>query len=97
MKRWCFVTLLWCAPAVIHAQMNMGGPVETLKENVLRHTSSGTSLEPDSSAPPMVMRMSGRWMEMLHGEASVAEQQQDRKSTRLNSSHESTSRMPSSA
>ena len=54
----------------------MGGPVETLKENVLRHTASGTSLEPASSAPPMLMRMSGKWMEMLHGEVNVAEQQQ---------------------
>jgi hypothetical protein len=56
--------------------MNMGGPVETLKENVLRHAGSGTSLEPESSAPPMLMRMRGKWMEMLHGEAVVAEQQQ---------------------
>jgi hypothetical protein len=76
MMRWCFFVWLWCAPALIHAQMKMGGPVDTLKENVLRHMSSGTSLEPESSAPPMLMRMSGKWMEMLHGEASVAEQQQ---------------------
>ena len=56
--------------------MQMGGPVTTLRDNVLRHSSSGTSVEPDSSAPPMLMRMSGKWMEMLHGEANVAEQQQ---------------------
>jgi hypothetical protein len=64
------------APLYLSAQMQMGGPVATLKDNVLRHSASGTSLEPDSSAPPMLMRMSGKWMEMLHGEASAVEQQQ---------------------
>ena len=59
------------------AQMNMGGPAVSLRENVLRHMGSGTSLEPASSAPPMVMAMrpSG-WMLMAHGEASLVEQQQ---------------------
>lgn len=56
--------------------MQMGGPVETLKENVLRHMGSGTSVEPASGAPPVLMQMQGKWMEMLHGEALVAEQQQ---------------------
>jgi hypothetical protein len=56
--------------------MQMGGPAESLKENVLRHSTSGTSLEPDSGVPPMLMRRSGKWMEMLHGEVNVAEQQQ---------------------
>ncbi len=72
----CLGALLACAPACLSGQMQMGGPVATLKDNVLRHSASGTSLEPDSSAPPMQMHMSGRWMEMLHGEANVAEQQQ---------------------
>jgi hypothetical protein len=57
-------------------QMNMGGPAETLQENVLRHTTSGTSLEPISTAPPMLMQMHGNWMLMLHGQAQIAEQQQ---------------------
>lgn len=69
-------TVLLTASACAQMSMNMGGPVKSLKENVLRHASSGTSLEPDSSAPPMLMRMSGNWMEMLHGEVNVAEQQQ---------------------
>jgi hypothetical protein len=56
--------------------MNMGGPVDSLHENVLRHTGSGTSLEPASGAPPMLMRMHGKWMTMLHGEATIVEQQQ---------------------
>src|ERR1700677_3434217 len=73
--RWLSASLA-LAPLCLSAEMQMGGPVETLKQNVLRHSSSGTSLEPDSSAPPMLMRMSGNWMEMLHGEASLVEQQQ---------------------
>jgi hypothetical protein len=56
--------------------MKMGGPAKTLAENVLRHTTSGTSLEPDSTAPPMLMQMRRDWMLMLHGQASIAEQQQ---------------------
>ncbi|MFZ1941355.1 MAG: hypothetical protein WBA18_13205 [Terracidiphilus sp.] len=75
MRLWCAV-LLVCAATAAKAQMLMGGPTDTLRDNVLRHMGSGTSLEPDSSAPPMLMRMNGNWMEMLHGEVNVAEQQQ---------------------
>jgi len=76
MHRWWTTAFLLCALPVLSAQMQMGGPAATLKENVLRHSASGTSLEPDSSAPLMLMRASGKWMEMLHGEVNVAEQQQ---------------------
>ncbi|MGB8030950.1 MAG: hypothetical protein WCF30_14960 [Terracidiphilus sp.] len=76
MKVWWLCALLVCAPLYLSGQMQMGGPVATLKENVLRHSASGTSLEPKSSEPPMLMCMSGKWMEMLHGEVNVAEQQQ---------------------
>src|SRR5579862_5166285 len=76
MLRGAMVAMLVFAPVILSAQMQMGGPAASLKDNVLRHSSSGTSLEPDSSAPPMLMRMSGKWMEMLHGEVNVAEQQQ---------------------
>jgi hypothetical protein len=81
MRRMALVAMLAglaCAPALIPAQMsmNMAGPAGTLKQNVLRHAASGTSLEPGSSVPPMLMRMSGKWMVMLHGQAEVAEQQQ---------------------
>ena len=54
----------------------MGGPTDSLTQNILRHTTSGTSLEPDSTAPPMLMEMRRNWMFMLHGQASIAEQQQ---------------------
>src|SRR5580692_3135892 len=64
------------APVRAQMSMNMGGPVQTLKQNVLRHAASGTSLEPASSAPPMLMRMSAGWMQMLHGQAALVEQQQ---------------------
>jgi hypothetical protein len=56
--------------------MNMGGPAVTLTANVLRHTTSGTSLEPDSAAPFMLMQMHNNWMLMLHGQAAIVEQQQ---------------------
>lgn len=72
----CLCVLLVCAPAYLSGQMQMGGPATSLKENLLRHSASGTSLEPDSSTPPMLMRMNGKWMSMLHGEANMAEQQQ---------------------
>jgi hypothetical protein len=62
----------------VHAQtsMNMGGPASSFTENILRHTGSGTSLEPASGAPPMLMVMHKSWMNMLHGEVELVEQQQ---------------------
>lgn len=57
--------------------MNMGGPAASMTENILRHEGSGTSLEPGSTSPPMVMKMTGsQWMLMLHGSVFVVEQQQ---------------------
>jgi len=59
------------------AQMNMGGPASSFTANLLRHDGSGTDLEPASGAPPMLMQMRpGGWMLMLHGQATVTEQQQ---------------------
>ncbi len=58
------------------AQMNMSGPADSFTQNLQRHNGSGTDLEPASSAPPMLMRMSGNWMQMLHGDVLIAEQQQ---------------------
>jgi hypothetical protein len=56
--------------------MQMGGSAATLADNVLRHAGSGTSLEPGSVEPPMLMHMARGWMLMLHGEAFVVDQQQ---------------------
>jgi hypothetical protein len=59
------------------AQMNMGGPASSFTANLLRHGGSGTDLEPASGVPPMLMKMRpGGWMLMLHGQATVTEQQQ---------------------
>jgi len=74
--KWWLRVMLACAATAAGAQMPMARPSGSLRDNVLRHMGSGTSLEPDSSAPPMLMRMSGNWMEMLHGEVGIAEQQQ---------------------
>ena len=63
--------------AVAQMPMNMGGPAPSFPDSVLRHSGAGTDLEPESNAPPMLMRMSSSgWMLMLHGQAIVAEQQQ---------------------
>ena len=56
--------------------MQMGGSADTIADNVLRHTGSGTSLEPGATQPPMLMKMKRKWMLMLHGEAFLADQQQ---------------------
>lgn len=64
-----------CAPAQM--PMNMGGPAGSFADGVLRDIGSGTSLEPASGAPTMLMQMRPNgWMLMLHGEAIVTEQQQ---------------------
>jgi hypothetical protein len=75
--RWMIAVCMGMAASATQAQMNMGGPAASLVENVWRHSGSGTSLEPASRAPPMLMSMrpSG-WMLMLHGEGSAVEQQQ---------------------
>ena len=65
------------APPETKIPMNMGGAAPSFAQNILRHTGSGTSLEPASGAPPMLMQMRPNgWMLMLHGEASAVEQQQ---------------------
>ena len=56
--------------------MNMGDPTRSLPENILRHMASGTDVEPNSTVPPMLMEMKQNWMLMLHGQASIVEQQQ---------------------
>jgi hypothetical protein len=77
--RFFLIALALLSSLCSHAQvtMNMGGPAASITDNILRHTGSGTSLEPASSVPSMLMKMSGAdWMLMLHGEAFVVAQQQ---------------------
>ena len=58
------------------AMMMHHGPATTLEEEILDHSNSGTSVEPDSSNSPMLMTMRDGWMLMLHGVAFVTAQQQ---------------------
>lgn len=75
--RFALLALLAAPCSYAQINMNMGEPSGSFVENVLRHTGSGTSLEPASSDPPMLMHMRPNgWMLMLHGEAIVTEQQQ---------------------
>ena len=75
--RWILVVCIAVGAPVAWAQMSMGGPAGSMAENILRHTGSGTDLEPESGAPPMLMTMrQNGWMLMLHGEGSAVEQQQ---------------------
>src|SRR5579859_5885077 len=64
-----------------HHHMGSGMEMEqqptTFIEKIEQHGASGTDAQPNSTPVPMLMTMKGKWMLML----------QDRKSTRLNSSH----------
>lgn len=77
--RVCTTVLFLLAGVAARAQMsmNMGGSANSFTENSLRHSGSGTDLEPASGAPPMLMRMTNdNWMLMLHGDAMMVAQQQ---------------------
>ena len=61
------------APAT---SMNMMTPPTTLIEAELRHTNSGTSIEPPSTPVSMLMHNYRGWMLMLHGSAFITDTQQ---------------------
>lgn len=72
-----FLLLLPALGVAAQTSMNMGGAAATPIENILRHSGSGTDLEPGSSVPPMWMKMTASgWMLMFHGDIWIAEQQQ---------------------
>jgi hypothetical protein len=50
-------------------QMNMNAQPANFVEAIRRHSTSGTSAEPNSTPTPMLMTMKGNWMLMFHGEA----------------------------
>lgn len=54
-------------PGMQHGEMEM--QPQSFLENVLRHASSGTSAEPNSTPAPMLMTMKGNWTLMFHGVA----------------------------
>ena len=49
---------------------------ETFIQEIVGHTSSGTSAEPDSTPIPMLMTRRGPWTLMLHGNVFILDQQQ---------------------
>jgi len=62
-----------------HMQMNENGAMSaptTFIQEVLRHTTSGTSVEPDSTPVPMLMTTTGAWTLMFHANVFVLDQQQ---------------------
>jgi hypothetical protein len=56
--------------------MKMYAPVPGLIGEILQHSTSGTSAEPNSTPAPMLMKSFGGWLAMFHGEAFLVEQQQ---------------------
>ncbi len=47
--------------------MNMSEAPATFIDEILHHSTSGTSAEPNSTPMPMLMTRKGRWMLMFHG------------------------------
>ena len=48
----------------------------TFIDEILHHSTSGTSAQPNSSDEPMIMRVRGKWMFMFHGVAFLSALQQ---------------------
>jgi hypothetical protein len=49
---------------------------ETFPQEIVRHTGSGTSAEPDSTPVPMLMMKKGKWTFMFHTNVFVLDEQQ---------------------
>src|ERR1700686_2135533 len=49
---------------------------ETFLQEIVRHTGSGTSAEPDSTPVPMLMTKKGKWTLMFHANVFVLDEQQ---------------------
>ena len=61
-------------PGMDNGQMNMK-PRNFIQE-IVRHTGSGTSVEPDSVPVPMLMTTKGNWSLMFHANVFVLDEQQ---------------------
>lgn len=78
----CAVVVMSCASFAQEPNMgNMSGMTAnshttSLIEKLEQHATSGTDVEPDSTAAPMLMHKEGNWMLMFHGEAFINEIQQ---------------------
>lgn len=57
-------------------QMMANMKPQSFIQQILRHGTSGTSAEPNSTPLPMIMSMRGPWMLMFHGNAFVNDTQQ---------------------
>jgi hypothetical protein len=86
-KRFFFFPLLLCS-VVAAAQQSMpesNAPSmmdlmhhgnKTFVQQIIHHSGSGTSAEPNSTPVPMWMKMHGDWMLMFHANAFILDQQQ---------------------
>ncbi len=64
------------ATGTMESMTGMMAPAGDLRGSVLNHSASGTSIEPPSTPMPMLMTSRGLWMFMLHGNAFLADTQQ---------------------
>ena len=63
-------------PGMSRHEMEMEAPPKNLVEEVVRHGTSGTSVQPNSTPTPMLMIMKGKWSLMFHGVAFLSALQQ---------------------
>ena len=61
-------------PGMHHAPRGM--QATNLIDEILQHTTSGTTVEPNSVEVPMIMVAKGKWMLMFHGQAFLNVEQQ---------------------
>jgi hypothetical protein len=76
------LSLLISSSALAQQDAMKMAPSTSLSENILNHTSSGTSVEPGSAPKPMLMSQRKGWTLMLHGEGFLSEVQQHASSNR---------------
>ncbi|MFC6646442.1 hypothetical protein ACFQBQ_12775 [Granulicella cerasi] len=80
------IAAMLALPALVAAAQTPNAPqvmtATTLREAILQHGSSGTSIEPASTPVPMWMGMKSGWTLMLHANAFAANEQQQAASER---------------
>ncbi|WP_245536431.1 hypothetical protein [Terriglobus saanensis] len=66
------------APAMDHDMMELMQNMrpQNFLQQILHHSSSGTTAEPNSTPTPMLMSMRGKWMFMFHGNGFLTDTQQ---------------------
>jgi hypothetical protein len=72
-----FLPLVLCSVAVAQNMSDlMDRGNHNFAQQIVHHSSSGTSAEPNSTPVPMWMKMQDNWMLMFHANAFVADEQQ---------------------